>query len=108
MSINRDVIKALEDIKVPVSFQTYSGDADTYITFFTYLDKAELHSDDKETVTGYYVQIDIWSRADYTNLAKEVHQSMLTANFTKINFYDLYEEDLNIYHKAMRFLKEVI
>ena len=108
MSINKEIITALKEIEVPVSFQSYSGDADSYITFFTYLDKPELHSDDKETVTGYYVQIDIWSKTDYTNIEKEVHQSMLTANFRKLNFYDLYEEDLKVYHKVMRFLKEVI
>ena len=108
MSINKEIITALKEIEVPVSFQSYSGDSDSYITFFTYLDKPELHSDDKETVTGYYVQIDIWSKTDYTNIEKEIHQSMLTANFRKLNFYDLYEEDLKVYHKVMRFLKEVI
>lgn len=108
MSINRDVIEALKDISVPVSFQTYTGSEETYITFFTYLDKPELHSDDKELATGYYVQVDIWSKVDYTELSKEVHQSMLTAYFTKLNFYDLYEEDLKVYHKVMRFFKEVI
>jgi NADPH-dependent glutamate synthase beta subunit-like oxidoreductase len=32
---------------------------------------------------------------------------MLAAGFVKQSFYDLYEEELKIYHKAMRFLKEV-
>ena len=108
MSINKEIISALKDINVPVRFQTFSGREETYITFFTYLDKPELHSDDKEAVTGYYIQIDIWSKTDYTEIAKEVHQSMLTQGFTKLNFYDLYEEDTKTYHKVMRFLREVI
>ncbi len=108
MSINKEVLSALKDIQVPVRFQTYTGNEETYITFFTYLDRPEQHADDGEIVTGYYVQIDIWSKSDYTEIAKEVHQSMLTANFTKLNFYDLYEEDLKIYHKVMRFFKEVM
>ena len=108
MSINKEILVALKDIQVPVRFQTYTGNAETYITFFTYLDMPEQHADDLEIATGYYVQIDIWSRSDYTEIAKEVHQSMLTANFTKLNFYDLYEEDLKIYHKVMRFFKEVM
>lgn len=108
MSINGDIIAALSGIGVPVQFQHYSGDANTYITFFTYLDKPEQHADDEELVTGYYVQIDVWSKGDYTELVKAVHQRMTTHGFRKQNFYDLYEEDLKIYHKVMRFFKEVL
>ena len=108
MSINQEVLQALKDIGVPVSFQNYTGSADTYITFFTYLDKPEQHADDAELITGHYVQVDVWSKTDYTDLVKSIHQKMLTAGFTKQNFYDLYEQDLGIYHKAMRFFKEVL
>jgi len=34
-----------------------------------------------------------------------VHEKMLAAGFIKQNFYDLYEDDLKIYHKAMRFFE---
>ncbi|QGG47349.1 hypothetical protein [Heliorestis convoluta] len=90
---------------MPVSFQTYSGKADTYITFFTYLDKAEQHADDREVATGHYVQIDIWSKGDYTVLVQEVQRQMEEAGFQKISFTDLYEKDLKIYHKVMRYVK---
>lgn len=108
MSINKEVLSALKDIHVPVRFQTYTGNAETYITFFTYLDRPEQHADDVEATTGYYVQIDIWSKGDYTSLVKSVHEKMKASGFMKQNFYDLYEEDLKIYHKVMRFFKEVM
>jgi hypothetical protein len=108
MSINKDVLAALKDIGVPVRFQNYTGKANTYITFFTYLDKPEQHADDAELTTGHYVQVDVWSKGDYTDLVNTIHQKMLDAGFTKQNFYDLYEQDLGIYHKAMRFFKEVL
>ena len=76
--------------------------------FFTYLDKPEQHADDEELVTGHYVQVDVWSKRDYTKLVKTVHQKMLDAGFIKQSFYDLYEDDVKIYHKAMRFFKEVM
>jgi hypothetical protein len=79
MSINEDVIKALKGIGVPVSFQTYTGKANSYITFFTYLDQPESHADDEELTTGYYVQIDVWSKGDYTELVDTVHRKMLKA-----------------------------
>lgn len=108
--INQLVLKALEGIDVPVQFQHYSGTADPYITFFTYLDRPEQSADDAEIITGYYVQVDIWSKRDYTVLAQTVHQKMLSAGFIKKAYYDLYEQDLKIYHKAMRFQlnKEVL
>mgnify|MGYP001061176295 FL=1 len=108
MSVNQDILQALGDIGVPVAFQNYTGKDNTYITFFTYLDKPEQHADDAELITGHYVQVDVWSKTDYTELVKTIHQKMLTAGFTKQNFYDLYEQDLEIYHKAMRFFKEVL
>ena len=45
MSINNEIITALNGIKVPVSFQTSKSEKYPYITFFTYLDRPTLHSD---------------------------------------------------------------
>ena len=106
--MNREILAALKDIGVPVRFQSYGGKEESYITFFTYLDKPELHSDDRELVTGNYIQIDVWSKKDYTKLVDSVHQNMIEANFSKLNFYDLYEDELKVYHKVMRFFKEEI
>ena len=106
--MNGEILAALKDIGVPVRFQSYGGKEESYITFFTYLDKPELHSDDGELITGNYIQIDVWSKKDYTDLVGGVHQNMIEAGFRKLNFYDLYEDELKVYHKVMRFLKEVI
>lgn len=106
--MNSEILKALKDIGVPVRFQSYTGKEESYITFFTYLDKPELHSDDKEVITGNYIQIDVWSKKDYTDLVDKVHQNMIDGGFRKLNFYDLYEDELKVYHKVMRFLKEVV
>ena len=106
--MNKLILAALKDIGVPVRFQTYTGKEESYITFFTYLDRPELHSDDRELITGNFIQIDVWSKRDYTDLVDKVHQKMIDAGFIKLNFYDLYEEDLKIYHKVMRFFKEEI
>ncbi|WP_026673615.1 hypothetical protein [Alkalihalobacterium bogoriense] len=106
MSINLDVLTALSDLNIPVTFQTYSGKADTYITFFTYLDKPELHGDDKEFTTGQYIQIDVWSKGDYNQLVIDVHNRLKEVGFRKLNFYDLYEKDIKVYHKVMRYVIE--
>ena len=107
MSINEKVMAALAGVGVPVRFQHYGGEAETYITFFTYLDRPAGYADDREQGTGNYVQVDVWSKGDYTELVQSVYEKMLAAGFVKQSFYDHYEEELRIYHKAMRFLKEV-
>lgn len=106
MSLNKDILTALSYLNIPVAFQTYSGKADTYITFFTYLEKPELHADDEEEIGGNYIQLDLWSKEDYTDLVKEVHNLLKQAGFIKLNFYDLYEKDLKVYHKVMRYRRE--
>lgn len=103
MSINSKVITALSGLGIPVSFQTYSGTADTYITFFCYLETGELYSDDVQQGTGYYVQVDVWSKGNYSSLVEQVKSAMRNAGFSLLNAYDLYEEDVKVYHKVLRF-----
>lgn len=105
--INSEIKSTLDNIAVPVSFQTSKSEKYPYITFFTYLDSPTLYSDDREIITGYFIQIDIWSKTDYTSLAREVEENILAANFIKQRYFDLYEKDTKVYHKVMRFLKEV-
>lgn len=107
MSINKEVLEALKDIDIPVSFQTSKGKDYPYITFFTYLDRTTEHSDDEEAITGYSIQVDVWSKNDYSKIEKNVHQGMLSSGFLKQSFHDLYENDTKVYHKVMRFFKEV-
>jgi len=106
MNVNQAILAALSGINVPVAFQTYSGKAETYITFFTYLEKAEQHADDEVKLTGHYIQIDIWAKSDYIELVKEVHTRMKKLGFRKIQFYDLYEKEAKVYHKVMRYVVE--
>lgn len=108
MSINKEVMAALSSLEIPVAFQTYSGGDFPYLTFFTYLEQGQLHSDDRELVTGYYLQLDLWSKQDYTALVETICQQMEQAGFVRQNFYDLYETDLQVYHKVMRYYKEVL
>jgi len=109
MSLNQLVMNALKNIGVPVSFQTYVGTADTCITFFCYLETGELYSDDTQQATGYYVQVDVWSKGNYSAIVEQVKLAMQNAGFSFLSAYDLFESDTATYHKVLRFyyLKEV-
>jgi hypothetical protein len=103
MSLNKLVIDTLKPIGVPVAFQTYSGTAQTYITFFCYNSKGELFADDEEIETGFYIQVDVWSKGDYTSIVPQVKELMTAAGFRRTTETELYEPDTKIYHKVLRF-----
>jgi hypothetical protein len=104
MSINSLIIDALTPTGVPVDFQQYIGEESTYITFLFYDESGFLFADNIEQETAYYVQIDVWSKNDYTDLVDQVKSILSNKGFAKTSAVDLYEQDTKIYHKAMRFV----
>ena len=102
--INSLILQALRPLRVPVSFQKYSGKESTYITFFSYLEQGEQYADNEEKETGYYIQLDVWSKNDYTELVENVTNAMKAAGFRRTSAADLFEEDTKIYHKALRYV----
>lgn len=103
MSINSIIEIALGNIGVPVSFHNYSGDEQTYITYFCYNEQGEEWAENKEIATGFYIQVDIWSKTNYTTLAKNVKKALEDVGLIRTTTQDLYEKDTEIYHKGMRF-----
>lgn len=101
--INKLVIDSLSPINVSVSFQKYSGKAKEYITFHEYLSNGEEYEDDVETLTGHYIQVDVWTKGDYVDIVNKVKQLLIKQGFKRISEIDLYENDTGIYHKGIRF-----
>ena len=101
--IKKLIIDSLKPLDVPACFQRYSGKAETYITFHEYLETGEEYEEDEESLTAHYVQVDVWSKNDYTDLVKEVKDPLIALGFKRLNEMDLYEEDTKIYHKGLKF-----
>ena len=89
--MNTTIKNVLEPLGIPVSFQKYSGTSDTYITFFCYDERGEAWADNIETQTGFYVQVDVWSKTDYTDLVNSVVIAMTNAGFRRGYAADFYE-----------------
>ena len=104
MNVNKLIKDSLSSLTVPVSFQTYAGTLTTYITFFCYNEQGEAWAEDQEVATGFYVQVDVWSKDDYTTLAGQVQAAMIAAGFSRTTSADLYESDTKIFHRALRFV----
>jgi hypothetical protein len=77
------------------------------VTFFE-LDNADSeYADDTEIASEITVQVDVWSKGSTTALAAAVDTVMKAEGFTRYYTTDLYEEDTKIYHKPLRYRKEI-
>lgn len=102
MNLNNLIISTLAPTSVPVAFQKYSGIDTTYITFFAYNEQGVLFGDDMELNTRYSVQVDIWSKGDYTDLVNQTKELLIAAGFTRNSGTEFFEMDTKIYHKVYR------
>ena len=102
--INNLIVTALTPLGVPVYYLRYYGPAvPTYITFYYYNEQGEAWAENEEIATGYYVQIDVWSKSDFITLVEQVKSEMKAAGFIRTSAIDFYEYDTQIYHRAIRF-----
>jgi hypothetical protein len=103
MSLNKLIIDTLSPLGVPVSFQRYTGTATTYITFFEFNQRPALNADDTEQNTQHSIQVDIWSKGDYTTLVQQVKDALNGVGFFRTSEAEFYEDDTKIFHKVIRF-----
>lgn len=96
-------IKSVLDPIVSNKFQAYDSPPDTYCTYFVYNEQGEAWAENESISTGYYVQVDIWSKGNYSTLYQQVKAAMVSAGFHFSYAQDLYENDTKIFHKAIRF-----
>lgn len=103
MILNSLIGETLAPLNVPVSFQNYSGNASTYITYFEFNQGGARYADDDEEQTMYSIQVDIWSKANYKSIEVQVEELMRKAGFYRIGAGEFYEEDTKFHHKYFRF-----
>ena len=101
--INKLIRDTLKSINIPVTFQKYTGKEKEYITFHEYLVNGESYEDDDEIYTSHYIQVDIWTKSDYSKLVDKVKELLKKGGFKRINEIDLYEEESKTYHKGLKF-----
>ncbi|PEN72475.1 hypothetical protein CN553_32315, partial [Bacillus cereus] len=62
-------------------------------------------SDNDESESEITFQIDIWSKGSTTTIHQKVNEIMRSIGFSRYAVADLYEDDTQIFHYAMRFAK---
>lgn len=94
---------ALSVIGIPVQWQLRPKNFPS-ITFATYYSGADTFGDGEEVSTDHYLQLDVWSKNDYTELVNQVIAAMKAAGFTKQpGDADEFEEETKVYHKVLKF-----
>lgn len=104
MNINALIKSTLTSLNKPLAYLRYGGKETTYITYFCYNEQGETWAENVEIETGYYVQVDVWSKEDPITLADQVKAAMMATGFRRTTGQDLYEDDTQTYHKAQRFV----
>jgi len=106
------VLQALEGNAALVSllggkriYQLAAPNAEEYprITFFEMTNFDSDFADDDPTTSMVSFQIDVWSKGSTTAIGQEVDRTMKSIGFRRTSSADLYEEDVKVYHKGMRF-----
>lgn len=100
--IHSEIKASLESLGVPVDFHTYTGDADTYITFFQFDERTAFAADDEEFAAELSYQVNIFSKGNYMSLIQGVKEQMKTLGGVRTSEVDIYNEG-GIYQRSMRF-----
>lgn len=86
-----------------VYFLHANNPIEPYIEYEVIREQGDEFAEGEERYTNYLVQVDIFSKSDYTNLENEIKKQMKNNGYIRDNAVDLYEKDTKLYHKAMRF-----
>lgn len=75
-----------------------------YIEYEFFDENVSAWEEGNEISTDYYLQVDIFSKSDYTELENAIKEKMKSLGFKRSMAADLYEKDTKLFHKAMRFI----
>jgi len=100
--MNRLIRTTLEQTGKPVAYQNYTGNEAEYICFF-YLPQDDFSSDDDESYTTHYVQVDYFTPYNTAQTTNDIKEFMKQAGFKKNFEHEVYEEDTKLFHVILRF-----
>lgn len=89
----------------PRIYAVRAPNADEYprITFFEMGNAGANFADDKEVQSDIRFQIDVWSTGSTEAIAGAVDVAMTKAGWFRTWSFDLYEADVEVFHKALRY-----
>lgn len=75
-----------------------------YVTY-TFIDEWGVEfAENEEIATNFNVQVDVFSKGDFTELVGKIKEKMKANDFYRTGVNDFYEDDKQLYHCALRFI----
>ena len=102
MNIINHIADCLSELNVPVLWNLRPNTFPS-ITFTVFLSQPEYYGDGKVKGIRHYIQVDVWSKNDYTGLVNSVNTALRQYEFIKQSEGDSFEPEVNVYHKIMKF-----
>ena len=101
------VTSSLSNMDVLVAFHALpSGRTppEQYITFLEYFSSPELEAADEEITTERLIQVNVWSKGNYSTLVNDVRTTLEQVGFERISEYDApYTDGDSHFNKVLRF-----
>ena len=87
ININPIIEKAFSDFKIgersiPIAFLSYTGKAETYLTYYTWQEQPDDFYDDENHAEIAFATIDIFSKGNFKNILKKVKTKLKEIGFT--------------------------
>lgn len=75
-----------------------------YVEYMIVNDPTSFYEENEEKNINYLIQVDIFSKGDFTELKDTIIKHLKENGFDRgTSSPDMYEEDTELYHKALRF-----
>lgn len=109
MNINPLIESAFKDFeinkkRIPIAFLSYTGKADTYLTYYTWQEQPANFFDDEHHAKEAYGTIDIFSKGNFKSILKEVKKILKANKFTWTdNGPETFERETGYYHVPVNF-----
>ena len=109
ININPIIESAFSDFEVnkkhlPIAFLSYTGNADSYLTYYTWQEQPENFFDDEHHTEIAYGTIDIFSKGNFKGILKEVKKILKANKFTWTdNGPETFERETGYYHVPVNF-----
>lgn len=101
------ITSTLSSLNVRIAFQALPSGMNPpgqYITFLEYFSGPDLEVADKEVTTERLIQVNVWSKGNYSSLVNNVRTILEQAGFERISEYDgPYTYGDSHFNKVLRF-----
>ena len=95
------------DKSVPTAHLRYKGNETTFVTWTITGENPALSADNSPLYSVVTVDVDVFSKGNYLDLAAEIKRLMLDHDWVWTgDSPEQYEEDTELYHKTISFEKE--